>query len=149
VGRLYARDAPRLAVAAASLIIAAALLMLFFLQPPRQPMSLYLSLATLSLIPRVLFRSYVRQLFLAESFLWLYLAHTSLFLVAVFITLVIEQVIGQAYRAITRVVWTSLLGALVVSMALYLSGILSIADGCVVHDVILVVLPRPTRGTGG
>lgn len=138
LSRLYARDAPRLAVAAASFLLAAALLALYLLQKPREPLSLHLGLATLSLILRVFARTHIKQLCLDAPLLWDYLSHVSTFLIAIFVILVIQQIVGKPYHRVTRVVPIALLAMLAASLVLSVTGVLRIVDYLPFFDFVLV-----------
>jgi diguanylate cyclase (GGDEF)-like protein len=137
---LYERDAPRVVVAAASLLMGLVLLALFLVQRPQDPMPLLLSLTIFALVIRVLARTHVKQLYLDAPLLWVYLGHASTFLIAIFVTLVIEQIVGKAYRRVTRITWMVLLGMLVASMVLSLTGIAGIQNSTLVYDLAIVTL---------
>jgi diguanylate cyclase len=140
LGRLYARDMPRLAVAAASLLLGLALLAVYFLPRPRDPFALYIALTALSLILRVIARTHVKQLLLDAPVLWIYLDQASAFLVAIFITLVTEQVVGEPFRRIARVAWIATTALFVVSLALSLAGLVRIVDMLPAYDPVMIGL---------
>jgi diguanylate cyclase (GGDEF)-like protein len=138
LSHLWARDLPRLLVAAASLTLAVSLLMLSLLSPFRRRLPLVLALAIAALVVRVIARSHVKQLYLDAPLLWEYLAHASIFVMAIFTTGAVREVIRPWLQRTTAFLWIGLLALLLLSTVLPLLGVGRVIDGYPVYDLILI-----------
>jgi diguanylate cyclase (GGDEF)-like protein len=137
--RMLRRDGVRLAVALISLTIGVIFLAVFILRRADRA-SLFLSLVCLALVVRVLSQTQVHRLAIDAPLIMEHVKAGSYFVIPAFVALFLEQILGRAYRRITRIIWITTLVLTAIVLFVSLTGLASLIDFFLLSDSILIVV---------
>lgn len=135
--RIVKRDSVRVIVATISLTLTLIFLLLFFLRE-RQRSFLFLSLIALALVVRVFSETHIKQFLLRAPLFFEYVKAISYFVLPLFVILLLQEILGDQYRRLTRIASAVMLGLLVLTMIGCAAGWVRLCDTYLLFDIIAV-----------
>jgi diguanylate cyclase (GGDEF)-like protein len=135
--RIFKRDSVRLTVAVISLTVSLVFLFLYYLRG-RQRSFLYLCLIALALVIRVVSETHIKQLVIQAPLFFEYVKATSYFVLPLFITLFLQEILGERYRWMTRLGAAVLAGFLGVTAVGCATSLIRLCDTYLLFDVLAV-----------
>jgi diguanylate cyclase (GGDEF)-like protein len=135
--RIIKRDIIRITVAAISLTLSLIFLLLYFLRD-RQRSFVYLCLITLALVIRVISETHIKQLALQAPLFFEYVKAISYFVLPLLVILFLQEILGEAYRRITRFGAAVVLGLLGSTMIGCATGLIRLCDTYLLFDIVAV-----------